>query len=156
MSDSLRPHGLYSPWNSLGQNTGVGSLFLLQGIFPTQESNPMQVSCIVGGSLPGEPQGKPKNTGVGRLPHLWWILPTQELNRGLLHCRQILYQLSFQRSPIYKVHNRCINKEIEIRCTINVCTWIIPKPSPNPCHGKLSSTILVPGDKKTGNHWLEN
>ena len=26
---------LYSPWNSLGQNTGVGSLFLLQGIFPT-------------------------------------------------------------------------------------------------------------------------
>ena len=30
---SLRPHGLYSPWNSPGQNTGVGSLSLLQGIF---------------------------------------------------------------------------------------------------------------------------
>ena len=40
MSDSLRPHGLYSPWNSPGQNTGVGSLSLLQGIFPTQRSNP--------------------------------------------------------------------------------------------------------------------
>ena len=40
MSDSLRPHGLYSPWNSPGQNTGVGSLSLLQGIFPTQGSNP--------------------------------------------------------------------------------------------------------------------
>ena len=40
MSDSLRPCGLYSPWNSLGQNTGVGSLSLLQGIFPTQGSNP--------------------------------------------------------------------------------------------------------------------
>ena len=40
MSDSLQPHGLYSPRNSLGQNTGVGSLFLLQGIFPTQGSNP--------------------------------------------------------------------------------------------------------------------
>ena len=53
MSDSLRPHGLYSPWNSPGQNTGVGSLSLLQGIFPTQGSNP-----------------------------------------GLMHCRQILYQLS--------------------------------------------------------------
>ena len=38
--DSLRPHGLYTPWNSLGQNTGVGSLSLLQGIFPTQASNP--------------------------------------------------------------------------------------------------------------------
>ena len=39
MSDSLWPHGLYSPWNSPGQNTGVGSLFLLQRIFPTQGSN---------------------------------------------------------------------------------------------------------------------
>ena len=36
---SLLLHGLYSPWNSSGQNTGVGSLFLLQGIFPTQGSN---------------------------------------------------------------------------------------------------------------------
>ena len=39
MSDSLRPHGLDSPWNSPGQNTGVVSLSLLQGIFPTQGSN---------------------------------------------------------------------------------------------------------------------
>ena len=58
MSDSLWPHGLYSPWNSPGQNTEVGSLSLLQGIFPTQGSNP-----------------------------------------GLLHCRQILYQLSHKGSP---------------------------------------------------------
>ena len=49
----LRPHGLCSPWNSPGQNTGVGSLSLLQGIFP------------------------------------------QESNQGLLHCRKILYQLSY-------------------------------------------------------------
>ena len=35
MSNSLQSHGLYSPWNSPGQNTGVGSLSLLQGIFPT-------------------------------------------------------------------------------------------------------------------------
>ena len=39
LSDSLRPHGGYSPGTSPGQNTGVGSLSLLQGIFPTQESN---------------------------------------------------------------------------------------------------------------------
>ena len=49
MSDSLRPHGLYSPWNSPGQNTGAGSLSLLQGNFPTQGLNP-------------------------GLPHCWWIL----------------------------------------------------------------------------------
>ena len=49
--------------------------------------------------LPVEPQGKPKNTGVGILFLLQCIFPTQELNWGLLHCRQILYQLSSQGSP---------------------------------------------------------
>ena len=58
VSDSLQPHGLYRPWNSPGQNTGVGNLSPLQGIFPTQGLNP-----------------------------------------GLLHCRQILYQLSHKGSP---------------------------------------------------------
>ena len=43
--DSLRPHGLYSPWNSPGQNTGVGSLSLLQVIFRTQEWNPGLQHC---------------------------------------------------------------------------------------------------------------
>ena len=45
MSDSLQPHGLYSPWDSPGQNTGVGSLSLLPGIFPTQGSNPGLPHC---------------------------------------------------------------------------------------------------------------
>jgi len=46
VSDSLWPHRLYSPWNSLGQNTGAGSLSLLQGIFPTWDQT--QVSWIAG------------------------------------------------------------------------------------------------------------
>ena len=50
-------------------------------------------------SLSAEPQGKPKNTGVGSLSLLQHIFPTQESNWGLLHCRQILYQLSYQGSP---------------------------------------------------------
>ena len=45
MSDSMKPHGLYSPWNCPGQNTGVGSFSLLQGIFPTQGSNPGFPHC---------------------------------------------------------------------------------------------------------------
>ena len=45
MANSLQPHGLYTPWNSPGQNTGVGSLSLLQGIFPTQESNQVLLHC---------------------------------------------------------------------------------------------------------------
>ena len=52
----------YSPWNSLGQNTGVGSLSLFQGIFPTQRSN-----------------------------------------TGLLHCRQIFYQLSHREAQILTI-----------------------------------------------------
>ena len=57
-SDSLWSHGVSTSWNSPGQNTGVGSLSLLQRIFPTQG-----------------------------------------LNQGLLHCRQIVYQLSYEGSP---------------------------------------------------------
>ena len=45
MSDSLRPHGLYRTWNSPGQDTGEGSLSLLQGIFPTQRLNPGLPNC---------------------------------------------------------------------------------------------------------------
>ena len=47
-------------------------------------------------SLSAEPQGKPKNTGVGSLSLLQQIFLTQELNQDLLHCRRILYQLSYQ------------------------------------------------------------
>ena len=61
LSDSLQPLGLYSPWNSLGQNTGVGSLSLLQGIVPTQGSNPGLLPCrqiLYQLSHKGSPEGK--------------------------------------------------------------------------------------------------
>ena len=45
MSASLQSHGLYSPWNSPGQNTRMGNLSLLQRIFPTQGSNPGLPQC---------------------------------------------------------------------------------------------------------------
>ena len=45
VSDFLWQHGLYSSWNSLGQNTGVGSLSLLQGTFLTQGQNPGLLHC---------------------------------------------------------------------------------------------------------------
>ena len=59
-----------------------------------------QVFCIAGRFLPAEPQGKPKNTRVGSLSLLQRIFWSQESNQGLLHCRQILYQLSYQGSPL--------------------------------------------------------
>ena len=50
LSDCLRPHGLWPsrlrcPWDSPGKNTGVGCHFLLQGLFPTQVSNPSLPHC---------------------------------------------------------------------------------------------------------------
>ena len=97
MSNSLRPHR-YSPWNCLGQNTGVGSLSLLQGTFPNPGIKPKS-PALQSDSLPAEPQGKSKDTGVGSQSLLQWIFPTQEFNQGLLHCRWIFYQLSYQGSP---------------------------------------------------------
>ena len=126
MSDSLPSHGLepvrlLSPWNSPGRNTGVGSHFLLQRIFLTQGLNldllhcrqilyhPSQVSenesrSVVSNSLQPHglynPWNSPgQNTGAGGLSLLQGIFPTQESNWGLLHCKQILYQRSYQGSP---------------------------------------------------------
>ena len=53
--------------------------------------------------LPSEPLGKLKKTGVGSLPLLQGNFLTQELNGSLLHCRQILYQLSYQGSPVIHI-----------------------------------------------------
>jgi len=58
VSDSLQPHGKYSPWNSPGQNTGVGNLSLFQQIFPTQELNQ---------GLPGGADGKVSAYNAGDL-----------------------------------------------------------------------------------------
>ena len=126
MSDSSQPHGLHSQWNSPGQTTGVGSLSLPQGIFPTQQLNwgllhyrqilnqlsykgspESEIRSVVSDSLQPlglySPWNSPgQNTVVGSLSFLQRIFPTQGLNPGLLHCRQILlYQLSHKGSLIF-------------------------------------------------------
>ena len=74
----------------------MGSLSLLQGIFnPGIEP---RSPALKADSLPAEPKGKPKNTGEGSLSLLEGNFPTQKLNQGLLYCRRILYQLSFEGS----------------------------------------------------------
>ena len=98
MSDSLGPRGLYSTQNSPGQNTGVGSLSILQGIFPTPGMEPRS-PALQADSLLAESQGTPKSTGVGSLSLLQGIFLTQESNWSFLHYSQILNQLSYQGSP---------------------------------------------------------
>ena len=86
-----------SPWNSPGQNTGVGSLSISSGDLPNPGIEPRSPALQVA-TLPAEPQGKPKNTEVGSLSLLQGIFQTQKWNRGLLLCRRILYQLSYQEA----------------------------------------------------------
>ena len=94
LSNSLWPHGLNSPWNSIGQNTGVSSLSLLHGIFPIQESHCRWILY---------------HLSHKRSPRIleWVAYP---FSRGssqpssqtsLLNCRWILYQLSYQGSPLF-------------------------------------------------------
>ena len=98
LSDSLWHYGLYSSWNSLSQNTGVGSLLLLQWILPTQGSNPglplcrqilYRLSC----------KESPRILEWVAYPFSSGSSPPRNRTLGLLHCRQILYQLSYQGSP---------------------------------------------------------
>ena len=102
VSDSLRPHGLWPtrllcPWDCPGKNTGVGCHASSRGSF-----NPgikPRFLALQADSLPSEPLGKPKNTRVGSLSLPQGIFQAQEWNRGLLHCRWILHQLTYQGSP---------------------------------------------------------
>ena len=77
--------------------------FLFSRDLPNPGMEPRSPSLQVD-SLPVEPPGKPKNTGIGSLSLLHQMFPTLELNWGLLHCRWILYQPSYQGSPgtLYK------------------------------------------------------
>ena len=66
--------------------------FFFSRAFPNPGVKPRSPT-LQADSLPAEPQGKPKDTEVGSLSLLQQIFLTQELKLGLLHCRQILYQL---------------------------------------------------------------
>ena len=87
---------LYSPWDSPGQNTGVGSLSPLQGVFPTQGLKPGLLHC---GRILHQLSHKGSPRILEWVSLLQQMFPTQELNQDLLHCRRILYQLSYRGSP---------------------------------------------------------
>ena len=95
--NSLWPHGLQPtkllcPLDFPGKDTGVDCHFFLQGIFPTQGSNPHFLHCrqiIYQLSYKGR---------VGCYFVLQGIFLTQGSNPDLLHCRWILYHLSHQEA----------------------------------------------------------
>ena len=97
-------HGLWfsrllCPWGFSRQEYWSGLLCPPPGHLPDPGMEPRSPALQVD-SLPSEPPGKPRSTRVGSLSLLQGIFPSQELNWGLLHCRWILYQLSYQNSPL--------------------------------------------------------
>ena len=84
-----------APWDSPGKNIGVGCHFLLQGIFPTQESNP-----------------------------------------GLRHCRQTLYQLSYEGSPKCEAQVSSVQSSHSVVSDSLVTTWTEAHQAPWDSPGK--------------------
>ena len=100
---------------SPGKNTEMDCHALLQGNLPNPGIEPRS-PALQADSLPSEPPRKPKNTGVGSLSLLQGNFPTWESNQDLLHCRQILYQLSYQGSPPHKLCNLILIVTLQGRC----------------------------------------
>ena len=92
------PTRLLSPWGFSRQEYWSGLPCPPPGDLPNPGIEPRSPT-LQADSLPAEPPGTPKNTGVGSLSFLQGIFLTQESNWGVLHCRWILYQLSYQESP---------------------------------------------------------
>ena len=125
MSDSFQPHGLLTarllcPWNSPGQNAGVVSHSLLQGIFPTQGSNPGLLHCRPVLYCLSQ-QGSPRILE-------WIAYPFSRVSSWprngtgvLLHYRQILYQLSYQGSSLQSIGNYKWNEKTTHRMRENIC-----------------------------------
>ena len=90
-------------------------------------------------SLQTELQQKPKITGVGSLSLLQWIFPTQRSNQGLLHCKWILSQMSYEGSRLSLSLSVCMYIYTYILCYAKS-----PQSCPSLCDPRDSSTLGSP------------
>ena len=109
--NSLRPDGLHSPWNSPRQNTGVGSLSLLQGLFPTQGSNPGLLHCR-------------------------WFLP-QLSHQG----SPIMYVIDLQMFPPKTAHTQCEKGTGEERTPTHMSVCMFAKERTNARQGTWARAL---------------
>ena len=123
----------------------------------SQPRDQTQVSLIAGRFFTRWATGKPKNTGVGSLSLLQQIFLTQELHWGLLHCRWILYQLSYQGSPIIvlgfpqilrwstwqiPILSMCVCCVLVTQSCLTLCDPMDCSPPGSSAHGILQGRIL--------------
>ena len=109
MSDSLWPHGLYSLWNSPGQNTGMGTLSLLQGIFPTQGSNSGLPHCRV--AFPSS-RGSSQPRDLTQVSHIAGrFLTSWSTREACSHMLPLIFIATLQGRPLYYSHLRVDQSE---------------------------------------------
>ena len=128
LSDFLRLRRLYSPWNSLGHSTGMGSLSLLQGIFPVQFSSVSQ-SCltfcdIMDCSTPGFPV-------LHQLPevvqtHIHWVSEAIQLSHPLSSPSPPAFNLSKHQSLFQWISSsHQVAKVLELQLQHQSFQWIV-------------------------------
>ena len=108
VSDSLGPHKLYNPWNSLQKVPEWVAFPFSKG--SSQPWDRTQVSCITGGFFTSWATREDQECWSGQPIPSPADLPDPGIEPGLLHCRQILYQLSYQ-------------EDIHIQTYINIYLW---------------------------------
>ena len=136
MSDSLWHRGLFSPWNSPGQNPGLASCFLLQGIIPTQGSNPglLQIICLQANYLSAELPGTPSMPISLVSPFLPPSLPLpllRQQNQLLLFLLFGLFKAKIMRMKTFMmIHFHLINSKYHHECVyaklLQLCLTLTP------------------------------
>ena len=79
---------------------------------------------------------------MGSVSLLQWIFLTQESNRGLLHCRQILYQLSYEGSPIITMLYTAAAAAKSLQSCPTLCDLIDGSPPGSAVPGFLQARTL--------------
>ena len=120
---TLWPARLLCPWGFSRQEYWSGLPCPPLGNLPNAGIWPRS-PALWADSLLSEPPEKPKNTGVGSLSLLQGNFPTQESNWGLLHCRQILYQLSYPGSPESRLSSLRFNVHIWSQVVLFVFVFV--------------------------------
>ena len=109
MSNSLRPHGLNSPWDSPGQNTGELAFPFSKG--PSHPMDWTQVSALQADSSPTEPQGKTQRSGIKSFRvqlfifslHILLFLRSVQLSSVTQCCRTLCEPMDYSM-PHFPVH----------------------------------------------------
>ena len=144
MFNSLRPRGLYSPWNSPGQNTAMGSLSLLQGYLPNPGIKPRS-PALWADSLPSEPPGKPYTDksdlkGTAGSACLKTSLP---LSPGCLHLLMLMptrCRSPRGRATLHSV-GLCVRAK-SLQLCLTLCNPMDCSPPVSSVHGVLQARIL--------------